>query len=503
MKRSGGHAHDEASAVPESSDVAAGKRSLTEGLAGAGGGAGAPVLQLKPAEGKKLSGDESYVDSLLGPDTVQMKKAEGKGGEEEEEEKDPSWMDPGSQEILPGEPVPLHGPYTEADRKKLKDHLEKRSRENKREAGEFLREFVDASVSIVAKYAMDSVKEKDQLAGFIKFALAEGLASIAGGVPGLLGKKAVEFLASKAVDYFAGQAMEDEEVFQDEKDMRTLIDEVASASGKYVEGMVKELGADEIDLAFWLGKAKPEDFHRFRIPARFESPPRDLIRGAVAGTVAGRHHRMGIGGQMLSGVQWIETDHVDPKHDNHVVTVDVLAKNGQAHVNKARFKSNSKTLSDEIVGKVGLASLENVALHVTVTDKSGEKAAIRKLLEALRSPFPVEDGDEALFAKTYPPGAGPLVFTRMPDGTIGSQGGTFAEQLLMYQWADGDHDYSWLAQQINATEDDEDSQTSRPGYHAADHLAKQVNYHVSIGKLKGAHMMASSQMFAVQVPTKG
>src|SRR6188472_2385124 len=112
-----------------------------------------------------------------------------------EPRKRPSWVEPSSGERPPGVPVegtesPINvaytrGEYTEADRQKLLELVGARFEENRRRIGGFLNDFVNASVTITAKYVIESTKQSSTFRDLVRFAISEGLASLAGGVVGL------------------------------------------------------------------------------------------------------------------------------------------------------------------------------------------------------------------------------------------------------------------------------------------------------------------------------
>jgi hypothetical protein len=446
-----------------------------------------------PSGGTKapaMYGPESYVDSLLGIDDGVSADTSGSAGADE------PWM-------AEGEPVPIPGPYQERHRDTFLWFLKETTKHNRKAVAGFLKEFVDASVSIVARYGVESVREnKDALLGFITFALTEGIGFLAGGMASVAGKKALTILMSKGVEYFAGRMLDSSDSLKKEKDMFALIDDLAGASGEYVEAMVLQLGGNEIDAAYWLKDAPLDQLGKFRVPARFHAPHRDDIRGAFAGAVAGRHHRITVGGQMGSGPQLEETNTVTPDRDNHVILVDVSMSGAETTIENARFKSSSDVLADEIVGKVHISQLETVALHVNVTGEKYEDA-VKRLVAALRQPYLPEEGDEAAFAAAYPKVDKPLTFWRMPDGAMGAKGGGLGDELVLYQWSTGDHDLSRMAQDINSTEENDEAQASQPSYFTMKYLAEQARYRISVARLHGAHMIATSAQLTKKVPKRG
>lgn len=467
MRNHDGRAYDDSLTSIDGGAGVPGKRTRSEGLAGGFGG-GAPILQFKPAgEGARPSEGESYLDELLGhgPD-----EARAKPGEK------PAWMDPDSTTPLPGEPVPGYGPghkYTAEDKAQLRIEYNARSKANKAAVGTFLREYVDAAVTIMAKYVKGSVKEKDQVHAFLKFVVAESLASLAGGIGSKIAKEGLEFLASKVTDFGIGAALEDDETFEDEKNLDKLIAVIGATTGTLAEGMVTKM-EDGFDAGMWLGAAKVEQLHRFRIPERFVSPSRDKIRGTVAGMVGGAHHRRVIGGQMGSGLQWLTVDDVEAT-DHNVIAVHVgVTSMGKAYVKSARINSRNKELPKEINDKVDIGTLSAMALHVTIDPSDDRLNPSARIMKAMTRGQATPD-EVLAFEAAYPKNGATFTYTRNTKHAFATQGeGTMADHLMLYQIATGDHDLSALAETHNPMEEDHVGQVSRPGYQDPAALARRV-----------------------------
>ncbi len=467
MRNHDGRAYDDSFTSLDGGSGIPGKRTRSEGLAGGFGG-GAPILQFKPSgDGARPAEGESYLDDILG----HRAEARAKPGEK------PEWMSPDSNTPLPGEPVPGYGPghkYTEDDKANLRVQYNARSRANKAEVGKFLREYVDAAVTIMAKYVKGSVKEKDQVHAFLKFVVAESLASLAGGIGSKIAKEGLEFLASKVTDFGIGAALEDDETFEDEKNMDKLIAVIGATTGTLAEGMVTKM-EDGFDAGMWLGAAKVEQLHRFRIPERFLSPPRDKIRGTVAGMVGGAHHRRVIGGQMGSGLQWMQVNDVEATDHNVVVVHVGVSSGGKAHVKSARINSRNKELPKEINGKVDIGTLSAMALHVTVDPNTDRLNPAAKIMKALRHPEVPAPDDVVDFEQAYPKNGGTFTYTRNTKGAFASQGeGTLADHLMLYQLATDDHELHHLSEQVNGTESDDQSRTTRPRFRTPAELAQST-----------------------------
>jgi len=468
-----------------------GKRTRSEGLAGGFGG-GAPILQFKPAGGGgDVSAGESFVDDLLGHGAEA--KGEGKGGADD---KKPGWMNPDSSEPLPGEPVPGFGPghkYTAADKDKLEAAYEARFKANKTAVATFLREYVDAAVTIVAKYIKGSVKEKDEMGSFLKFVVAESLASLAGGVGMKIAKEGMEFLAGKVADYVSSAAMEDDEVFDDEKNLDKLIDSLGATTGALAAEMVAMMESG-FKPGRWLGEARPEQLHRFRIPERFTSPPRAHIRGIVAGTVGGAHHRRVIGRNAFDGVKWLKVDDVDPTDHNVIVVHVGVSSMGTGTVKSARINSRNQELPKEINDKIAIGSLSAMALHVTIDPSEDRLNPSARIMKAMMRGEATPD-DVLAFEAAYPKNGSKFTYTRNTKGAFATEGeGTMADQLLMYQLATGDHDLSTLADRFNGSEEDPDRKVTRPGNQSPQALARSayMAFKSTESAVTGAHALTTA-----------
>jgi len=386
----------------------------------------------------------------------------------------PAWMDPASNAPLPGDPVPGFGPghvYTVADKDKLRTAYRARSKANRAGVGAFLREYVDAAVTIMGRYVKGSVKDKDQVHSFLKFVVAESLSTLAGGIGKKMAKEGMEFLASKVTDFGISAALEDDETFEDEKNLDRLIATIGGTTGALAEGMVTKM-EDGFDAGMWLGAARVEDLHRFRVPELFVSPPREKIRGVVAGMVGGAHHRRVIGGQMGSGTQWmVVTDVQETDHNVIVVHVGVTSV-GTAYVKSARINSRNKELAKEIDDKVDIGTLSAMALHVTV-DPSGDRInPAARIMKAMTRGQASHD-DVFAFEAAYPKNGPAFTYTRNTKHAFATEGeGSLADHLALYELATGDHDLSALADRFNAMEEDHDEKISRPGRRAPAELAR-------------------------------
>ena len=394
------------------------------------------------------------------------------------DEKQPAWADPDSGVALPGERVPgFYGPghkYTRADRDKLQQALKVRNKANRVATGAFLKEYVNAAITIMGRYVKGSVKEKDQVSAFLKFVVSQSLASLAGGMGSRVGKAGLEFLISKATDFGVSDALEDDETFDDEKNLDKLMDTIGRSTGELVDGMVQSLDDSAVDRGVWLGDAQPDQYHLFRIPELFISPPRDKIRGTVAGMVGAAHHRRVIGGQMGSGLQWLQVNDVDVS-DHNVIVVHVGISLGKPKVLSARINSRNKELAKEIVGKVDIGTLSAMALHVTVDPTADRLNPAAQIMKAMRHPAAVAPDDVLAFERAYPKNGGTFSFTRNTKGDFATDGeGTLADHLALYQFATGDHDLQTLSERFNGTESDDESKTTRPQNHSPEELARSA-----------------------------
>jgi hypothetical protein len=249
--------------------------------------------------------------------------------------------------------------------------------------------------------------------------------------------------------------------------------------------MVLQVGADSGDLFLWLGAANPSEFDRFRIPELFHGPSRDSIRAVVAGAVAGKHHRTPIGGQMLSGEQWIPSDEVKEKDDN-VVIVKLVIRNGSLEGQISRVQSRSEILNNELAGKGKVRDVPTMALHVTLKlQEADDMAAGRKVMAAFRYPLEASLSDDIVFVASYPETPPAMFITRNTKGVITVSGGSLGGHLLLYQWATGDHRLTDLAEKLHETEANDVEQSTVNTSRNAAELARETHRVFTDNKVLG------------------
>jgi hypothetical protein len=394
----------------------------------------------------------------------------------------PSWTDPASQEVLPGEPAPGYevphdlAPLTAADKLELYKALWKRERENKKNASHFVGEYGEALVELWGEHVSEAMAKAAEEAGWslfgkiLKFVVIKSLEIMAGTLltPGAVAAfeafevKVAEKIVEKGIEAITAAGGEvGAELLEEgkkESDIEVKKHDLDRAT-KFFAHSLKELTVETIGglpdvtpYARWLEEASDSQLVKFRIPYPFPEVSKGVIRATVAGLIASQLQEHA-GGWRHGPDGPDDVNH----YDDNIILVALHPRPRGADHTRASIYSTSEDLTRAMSDHAPIRALPTVALRIEVdAEQNGDSTAASRLMAAYRSPGAAMDDEVAQFGKAYPQ-RDYMYITRSPHGEIKVLGGGVSEHLWLYEWATGDASLSQLSSDVlRAAEGKED-----------------------------------------------